>query len=148
MSRVVGGSSFIEARKRLDSQSDTLTRETMQPSGASCCESSSESVASPASLKSHVCPLPVSPTEPHIPLKDHPICVDGNTVHNSSVNTSKEAHERIVATAPLSKYEDNEVVNTFVEMLQRLPWQLWPAQTLDAIVPCSQPRLQEKQLPS
>ena len=144
MSRVVGGSSFIEARKRLDSQSDTLTRETMQPSGASCCESSSESVASPASLKSHVCPLPVSPTEPHIPLKDHPICVDGNTVHNSSVNTSKEAHERIVATAPLSKYEDNEVVNTFLKCASG---GCGAAKTLDAIVPCSQPRLQEKQLP-
>ena len=144
---MVGGSSFIEARKRLDSQSDTLARETTQPSGASCDESSSESVASPASLKLQACPLPVSSVEPHIPLKDHPICADGNTVHNSSVNTRKEAHERIVTTTPY-KYEDDEVVNTFVEMLQRLPWQLWPAQTLDAIVPCSQPRLQEQLLPS
>ena len=145
---MVGGSSFIEARKRLDSQSDTLARETTQPSGASCDESSSESVASPASLKLQACPLPVSSVEPHMLLKDQPICAAGNTVHNSSANTRKEANERIVTTAPLSKDEDDEVVNTFVEMLKRLPWQLWPAQTLDAILPCSQPRLQEQLLPS
>lgn len=119
-----GGCSFIEARKRLASQSDTLTRETTQPSGASCDESSSESVASPASLKLQACPLPVSSVEPHIPLKDHPICADGNTVHNSSINTKKEVNERIVTTTPY-KYEDDEVVNKFVEMLKRLPWRLW-----------------------
>ena len=143
-----GGIAFIETRKRLDSPSETSNREVTKSSGVSCGESSSESVGSPASLKSQACPLPILPTEPQVILKDHPICADGNTVHNSSMNTRKEAHERIVATAPLSKYEDNEVVNTFVEMLQRLPWQLWPAQTLDAIVPCSQPRLQEQLLPS
>ena len=119
-----GGNSFIEARKRLDSQSDTLTRETTQPSGASCGESSSESVASPASLKSHAGPLPVSSVEPHILLKDQPICAAGNTVHNSSVNTRKEANERIVTTTPY-KYEDEEIVNKFVEIFNLLPFVLW-----------------------
>lgn len=118
-----GGSSFIEARKRLASQSDTLTRETTQPSGASCGESSSESVASPVSLKSRACPLPVSPIEPHILLKDHPICAAGNTVHISSINTRNEAHERIVTTTPY-KYEDDEVVNKLVDMFTRFPWRL------------------------
>ena len=142
---MVGGSSFIEARKRLDSQSDTLTRETTQPSGASCGESSSESVASPASLKLQACPLPVSSVEPHMLLKDQPICAAGNTVHNSSANTRKEANERIVTTAPLSKYEDDEVVNTFLKCASS---GCGAAKTLDAIVPCSQPRLQEQLLPS
>jgi hypothetical protein len=138
---VDGGSSFIEARKRLDSQSDTLNREVTQSSGVSCGESSSKSVAPTVLLKSQVCPLPVSPVKPHKLLKDHPICAAGNTVHNSSMNTKKEANERIVTTTPY-KYEDDEVVNKFVEMLNQLPWQLWPAKTLDAIIPCSRPRLQ------
>jgi hypothetical protein len=140
---VDGGSSFIEACKRLDWQSDTLTREATQSSDISSVESSSKSVISTASLKSQVCPVPVSPVEPHITLNGHPICADGNTVHNNSVNTRKEANERIVTTTPY-KYEDDEVVNKFVEMFQRFPWRLWPAKTLDAIVPCSQPRLQEQ----
>ena len=140
-----GGIAFIETRKRLDSPSETSNREVTKSSGVSCGESSSESVGSPASLKSQACPLPILPTEPQVILKDHPICADGNTVHNSSMNTRKEAHERIVATAPLSKYEDNEVVNTFLKCASG---GCGAAKTLDAIVPCSQPRLQEKQLPS
>ena len=142
-----GGSSFIEARKRLNSQSDTRILETTQPSGASCGESSSESVASPVSLKSHACPLPVSPAEPHMILKDHPICADGNTVHNSSVNTRTEANERIVTTTPY-KYEDDEDVNTFLKCVRGSQRGCGTAKTVNAIVPCSQPRLQELLLTS
>ena len=145
ISRVDGGVSTIEAWKRLDSQSDTLTRETTQPSSTSCGESSSESVASPASLKSQACPLPVSPIEPHTISEVHPICAAGNTVHSrSSAKTRIERHERIVTTASLSKYEDDETVNKFV-ILRRFRWWLRPAQPLDAIIPLSQPRLQEQQ---
>ena len=139
-----GGVSTIEAWKRLDSQSDTLTRETTWLSGTSCGESSSESVAFPASLKSQACPLPVSPIEPHRVLKDHPICAAGNRVQSSSAKTRMEEYERIVATASLSKYEDDEIVNKFV-ILRRFRWWLRPAQTLDAIILPSQPRLQEQQ---
>jgi hypothetical protein len=140
---VDGGISFIEACERLDSQSDTLTRETTQSPGISCGESSSESVAAPASLNSQACSLPVLPAEPHMLSKDQLVCATGNTAHRSSAKTRTTENERIVATTPY-KYEDDEVVNKFVEMLKRLPWQLWPAKTLDAIVPCSQPRLQEQ----
>ena len=111
-----GGISFIEACERLDSQSDTLTRETTQSPAISCGESSSESVATPASLNSQACSLPVLPVEPHMLLKGHPICAAGNTVQRSSAKTRMEENERIVATAPLSKYEDDEVVNKFVKM--------------------------------
>jgi hypothetical protein len=48
-------------------------------------------------------------------LKGHPICAAGNTVQRSSTKTRMEENERIVATAPLSKYEDDEVVNTFLK---------------------------------
>jgi hypothetical protein len=101
-SRVDRGLSSIEACERLDWQSDTRIREATQSSGVSCGESSSESVASPTSLKSRACPLPVSPVEPHMLLNDHPICAAGNTVQKSSAKTRMEENERIVATASLS----------------------------------------------
>ena len=142
-----GGISFIEAWKRLDSQSDTLTRETTQSPSASCGESSSKSVASQVSLKSQACPLPVSPVEPHMISEDHPICAAGNTVQRSSTKTRMEENGRIVATAPLSKYEDDEVVNTFLKCMSGSPSGCGAAKTLDAIVPFSQPRLQEQLLP-
>ena len=104
-----------EACERLDWQSDIFTRNATQSSSVSCGESSSESVASQASLNSQACPLPVSPVEPHMPLKDHPICAAGNTVQRSSTKTNMKHNERIVVTAPLSKYEDDEVVNTFLK---------------------------------
>ena len=109
-------------------------------------ESSSESATAPASLKSKVCPLPVSPVEPHMILKDHPICADGNTVQTSSANARKEAHERIVTTAPLSKYEDDEDVNTFLTCVRGSPRGCGTAKTLDVIVLFSQSRLQEQLL--
>jgi hypothetical protein len=112
---VDGGISFIEAREMLDSQSDTLLRETTQSPGISCGESSSESVAAPASLNSQACSLPVLPAEPHMRSKDQLICATGNTVQRSNAKTRMEKHERIIATAPLSKYEDDEVVNTFLK---------------------------------
>ena len=143
--RVEGGISFIEARKRLDSQSDTLTREITQPSGISWGESSSESVASPASLKSQAWPFPVSPIEPQILLKDHPICAAGNTVHSrSSAKTKMEENERIVTTASY-KYEDDEVVNKFVEILKRAPMGV-VVNYNSLIIPFPQPRLQEQLL--
>lgn len=116
-----GGSSSIEACERLDWQSDTFTREVTQSSGVSCGKSSSESVASPASLKSQACPLPVSPVDPHILLKDQPICGAVNTVQRSSTKTRMEENGRIVVTAPLSKYEDDEVVNTFSTCAREFP---------------------------
>jgi hypothetical protein len=141
---VAGGISFIETRKRLDSQSDTLTRDTTQPSGASWVESSSESVASPASLKLQAWPLPVSPVKSHMILKDHSICAAGNTMQGtSSAKTRMEKNERIVTTTSY-KYEDEEVVNKFIEMLKRLPLQLWPAQTFATIIPFSRPWIQEQ----
>lgn len=110
-----GGISFIEVCQRLDSQSDTLTREATQSPGVSCGESSSESVAALVSLNSQACSLPVLPVEPHMLLKGHPICAAGSTVQRSSAKTRMEENKRIVATAPLSKYEDDEVVNTFLK---------------------------------
>ena len=111
-----GGISFIEACERLDSQSDTLTREATQSPGISCGESSSESGAAPVSLKSQACSLPALPAEPHMLLKGHPICAAGkNMVQRSSAKTRMEENERIIATASLSKYEDDEVVNTFLK---------------------------------
>ncbi len=101
-----GGISFIEACERFNSQSDTLTRETTQSPGISCGESSSESVAAPASLNSQACSLPVLPVEPHMLLKGHPICAAGNTVQRSSARTRMEENERIVATTPLYQYDN------------------------------------------
>jgi hypothetical protein len=120
--RVDGGISFIEACERLDSQSDTLTRETTQSPGISCGESSSESVAAPASLNSQACSLPVLPVEPHVRSKDELICATGNTVHRSSAKTRTGKNERMVATIlsistrlPISP----------LKCFERLPWQLW-----------------------
>ena len=138
-SRMDGGISFIETCVRLDGQPDTLTRELTQSSGVSCGESSSESVASPTSLKSQTCPLPVSPVEPHMILKGHPICAAGNTVQRSSTKTRMEENERIVATAPLNKYEDEEVVNTFLKCVNDSLKQMWRSTTVSAIVPFSRP---------
>ena len=95
-----GGISFIEACERLDSQFDTVTREATQSPGVSCDESSSESVAAPASMKSRDCSLPVSPVEPHMLSKDHLICESGNTLHRRSAKTRTENNERVVATTP------------------------------------------------
>ena len=118
-----GGVSFSETRKRLDSQSDILSRETTHSSGVSCGESSSESVAFPASLKSCTCPFPVSPVEQHIIFKGDSIGAAGNTVHRNSTKTRMEENERIVTTTPY-KYKDEEVVNKLDEMFTRLPWRL------------------------
>ena len=139
-----GGISSTQACERLNWQSDTLMRDVTQSSGVSCGESSSESAASPASLKSQACPLPVSPVEPHIPLKDHPICAAGNTVQRSSTKTRMGKHERIVATVPLSKYKDDEGVNRFLKCVCGSPGSCDAALTLTAIVPFSPHRLQEK----
>lgn len=139
-----GGISSLEACERLNWQSDTLIRDVTQSSGVSCGESSSESIASPASLKSQACPLPVSPVEPHIPLKDHPICAAGNTVQRSSTKTRMGKHERIVTTVPLSKYEDDEGVNRFLKCVSDSPSSCDATLTLSAIVPFSPHRLQEK----
>lgn len=116
-----GGPSFIKAYKRLDSQSDTLTRETTQSPTASCGESSSKSVASQVSLNSQASPLPVLPVESHMISEDHPICAAGKTMQRSSTKTRMEENGRIVATAPLSKYEDDEVVNTFLKYMSGSP---------------------------
>ena len=139
-----GGISSTQACERLNWQSDTLMRDVTQSSGVSCGESSSESVASPGSLKLQACPLPVSPVEPHIPLKDHPICAAGNTVQRSSTKTRMGKHERIVATVPLSKYEEYEGVNRFLKYASNSPGSCGAALTLNAIVPFSPHRLQEK----
>ena len=141
-----GGISSLEACERLDSQSDTLTRETTQSSTASCGESSSKSATSQTSLKSQACPLPVSPVEPHMKLKDHPICAAGKTVQRSSTKTRMEENGRVVATAPLSKYEDDEVVNTFLKYMSGSPSGCAQLIHVRAIIPCSQPRLQEQLL--
>jgi hypothetical protein len=119
--KVDGGASSTQACERLEWQSDALIRDVTQSSGVSCGESSSVSVASPASLKSQACPLPVSPVEPHIILKDHPICAAGNTVQRSSTKTSMEENDRIVTTVPLSKYEDITLVNTFLKCVRSPP---------------------------
>jgi len=106
---VDGGISFIEVCERLDSQSDTLTREATQSPGVSCGESSSESVAALVSLNSQACSLPVLPVEPHMLLKGHPICAAGNTVQRSIAKTRMEENERIVATAPLYQYDNTRM---------------------------------------
>jgi hypothetical protein len=54
-------------------------------------------------------------------LKDHPICAAGKTMQRSSTKTRMEENGRIVATAPLSKYEDDEVVNTFLKYMSGSP---------------------------
>ena len=112
--KVDGGASSTQACERLEWQSDALIRDVTQSSGDSCGESSSVSVASPASLKSQACPLPVSPVEPHTIVKDHATCPAGNRVQRNSAKTNMEHNERILTTTPLSKYEDNEVVNRFL----------------------------------
>ena len=106
-----GGISSIQACERLDWQSDRFTRETTQSSGVSCGESSPESVASPASLKSQACPVPVSPVDPHRLLNDQPICAAGNRVQKSSTKIKMEENGRIVLTAPLRTYKDDEVAD-------------------------------------
>ena len=116
-----GGTSSTQACERLEWQSDALIRDMTQSPGVSCGESSSVSVASPASLKSQACPLPVSPVEPHMLLKDHPISPAVNRVQRSSMKTRIEKNERIVATAPLSKYEDDEIVNTLLKCVRGSP---------------------------
>ena len=120
-----GGISFIEARELLDSQSDTLTRETTQSPGISCGESSSESVAAPASLNPQACSLPVSPVEPHMRSKDQLICANGNTAHRSSAKTRTEKNERIIATTPSYQYENTRLSTSSLKCFERLPWQLW-----------------------
>ncbi len=109
-----GGTSSTQACKRLEWQSDALIRDVTQSSGVSCGESSSVSVASPASLKSQASPLPVSPVEPHTIVNDHATCPAGNRVQRNSAKTNMEHNERILTTTPLSKYEDTEVVNRFL----------------------------------
>ena len=116
-----GGISSTQACERLNWQSDTLMRDVTQSSGVSCCESSSESAASPASLKSQACPLPVSPVEPHTIMEDHPTCPAGNTVQRSSAQTNIKHNERIFSTASLSKYKGNEVVNRFLKCASDSP---------------------------
>jgi len=114
-SRVNGGISFINACERLESQSDTLTRETTQSPTASRGESSSESVVSMASLNSQASPLPVSPVEPYAILIDQPICATGKRVQRSSAKKARiKENVRTVVTTPF-KYEDKAIVNKFVE---------------------------------
>jgi len=119
---VDGEISFIETCERLDLQSDTLTRETTQSPGISCGESSSESVAAPASLNSQACSLPVLPVEPHMRSKDQPICATGNTVHRSSAKTRTGKNERIVATTPSI---NTRLPVRSLKCFERFPWQLW-----------------------
>ena len=141
-----GGISFIEACELLDSQSDTVTRETTQSPAISCGESSSESVAVPASLNSQACSLPVSPVEPHMRSKDQLICARGNRVHRSSAKTRTEKNERIVAITPSYQYENTRLSTSSLKCFERLPWQLWRSRNTRAIVRLSQPRLQEQLL--
>ncbi len=118
---VDGGASFIKAYKRLDAQSDTLTREATQSSTASCGESSSESVASTASLNSQASTLPASGVKPHRISEDHPICAARNRVHRSkATKTSMEKNERTVVTTPLH-YEYEKIGNTSMKMCPLLP---------------------------
>jgi hypothetical protein len=42
-------------------------------------------------------------------------------VNRSNAKTRREENERIVATTPF-KYEDEEIVNKFVETFTRLSW--------------------------
>jgi hypothetical protein len=79
-------------------------------------------------------------------LKDHPICAAGKTVQRSSTKTRMEENGRVVATTPLSKYEDDEVVNTFLKYMSGSPSSCNAAKILGAIVPFSPPRLQEQLL--
>jgi hypothetical protein len=123
--RADGGISFIEACERLDSQSDTLTREATQSSGVSCGESSSESVTAPASLNSQACSLPVLPVEPHMRSKDQLICATGNTVHRSSAKTRTEKNERIVATTPSINTRMTRLSIRSLKCFERLLWRLW-----------------------
>jgi hypothetical protein len=118
---VDGGTSFIKAYRRLDAQSDTLTRDATQSSTASCGESSSESVASTASLNSQASPPPASGVGPHRISEDHPICAAKNRVHRSTATkTSREKNERTVVTTPLN-YEYEEIANMLMEMFPLLP---------------------------
>ena len=109
-----GGISSIEACERLDSQSDPPMWKVTRPSFASCGESSSKSAASQPSLKSQACARPVSPVESHTIVKDHATCPAGNRVQRNSAKTNMEHNEVIFTTTPLSRYEDNEVVNRFL----------------------------------
>ena len=120
--RADGGISFIEACERLDSQSDTLTRETRQSPGISCGESSSESVTAPASLTSQACLLPILPVEPQMRSKDQLIGATGNTVHRSSAKTRTEENERIVATTPSIS---TRLSLSSLKCFERLLWRLW-----------------------
>jgi hypothetical protein len=140
-----GGISFIEACERLDSQSDTLTRETTQSPGISCGESSSESVAVPASLNLQVCSLPALKVEPHLRSKDQLICATGNTVHRSSAKTRTEKNERIVATTSSITIITRLPISS-LKCFERSHGSCGAVETLDAIVRLSQPRLQEKPL--
>ena len=118
---VDGGTSFIKECRRPDSQSDILSRETTQSPSASCGESSSESVASTASLNSQASPLPVSAVEPHRISEDHPICAARNRVPRSkATKTSVEKDERTVVTTPLN-YEYEELVNKSAKMIPPFP---------------------------
>ena len=142
--KVDGGASSTQACERLEWQSDALIRDVTQSSGVSCGESSSESVASPGSLKLQACPLPVSPVEPHTIVKDHPTCPAGNTVQRSSAKTNIKHNEWIFSTASLSKYKDNEVVNRFLKCVNNSSGSCDAALTLTTIGPFSPHRLQEK----
>lgn len=146
-SKVNGGISFINVCKRLDSQADTLTRDTTQSPSASCGESSSESVVSMASLNSQASPLPVSPAEAYAIVIDHPICATGKRVQRSSAKkASTKENERAVVTTPF-KYEDKEIVNTFGETFMWLSWQWQRLYDIHcSILPFSQSRIQEQLL--
>jgi hypothetical protein len=69
-------------------------------------------------------------------------------VQRSSTKTRMKENERIVATAPLNKYEDGEVVNRFLKCMRGSPDDCGAALTGNAIVPFSPPRLQEKLYPT
>jgi len=143
-SRGDGGISSNKACERLDWQPDTLIRDVTHSSGVSCVESSWESVTSPALLKSQACPLPVSPVEPHVIMNGHPTCPAGNTVQRSNAKTNIKHNERIVVTAPLSKYDDDKVVNTFLKCVSNSPSSCGAAMRFTAIVPRSPRQLQEQ----
>jgi hypothetical protein len=55
---------------------------------------------------------------------DHLICATGNRMLSSSPKTKTEKNKRIVTTTPY-KYEDEEIVNMFVEIFNLLPFVLW-----------------------
>ena len=102
-----------------------LTREATQSSGVSCVEPSSESVAALVSLKSPACSTPISPVEPHMISKDHPICAAGDRVHRSSAETRKEEHERIVSTTPSINTRLTRLSISSLKCSERFPWRLW-----------------------